>query len=69
MFFPTDTLPQLLQTVVRDLPLTPLIEALRTVSIDGLSITGTGPQLVLLGAWVVASFAIAGATFRFARSR
>ena len=68
VFFPTDTLPEALQTVVHYLPLTPLIEALRKVSLDGLSITDTGPQLLLLGAWVVASFLIARASFRFARA-
>jgi ABC-2 type transport system permease protein len=67
VFFPTDTLPQVLQTVVRYLPLTPLIEALRKVSLDGLSITATGPQLLLLAGWVLASFLIASRAFRFAR--
>jgi ABC-2 type transport system permease protein len=67
VFFPTDTLPEILQTVVRYLPLTPLIEALRAVTLEGQSITTTGPQLLLLGAWVVASFLIAGRMFRFAR--
>ena len=31
VFFPTETLPQVMQTAVRFLPLTPLIEALRTL--------------------------------------
>ena len=69
VFFPTDTLPSILQSVVAFLPLTPLIEALRTVSVDGLPITETGSQLLLLGAWVAASFAIAGVAFRFGGSR
>ncbi|HYH28350.1 MAG TPA: ABC transporter permease, partial [Actinomycetota bacterium] len=68
VFFPTDTLPQVMQTVVKYLPLTPLIEAMRKVSIDGLSITETGPQLLLLGGWVVVSFVIAARMFRFART-
>ncbi|MGH2682479.1 MAG: ABC transporter permease [Actinomycetota bacterium] len=68
VFFPTDTLPQVMQTVVKYLPLTPLIEALRKVSLEGLSITDTGPQLILLGAWGVASFALAAMNFRFART-
>jgi ABC-2 type transport system permease protein len=68
VFFPTDTLPEILQTIVRYLPLTPLIEALRAVTLEGQSITTTGPQLLLLGAWVVASFLIAGRMFRFARA-
>ena len=65
VFFPTDTLPGAMQTVVKYLPLTPLIEALRKVSIDGLSITDTGPQLALLGAWIVVSFGLASMRFRF----
>ncbi|MGH2545402.1 MAG: ABC transporter permease [Actinomycetota bacterium] len=69
VFFPTDTLPNILQSVVRFLPLTPLIDALRTVSLEGLSIAETGPQLLLLGSWVLASFAIAGVAFRFGGSR
>jgi ABC-2 type transport system permease protein len=65
VFFPTDTLPSIMQTVVKYLPLTPLIEALRKVSIDGLSITDTGPQLALLGIWIAVSFALAAMRFRF----
>ena len=65
VFFPTDTLPNIMQTIVKFLPLTPLIDALRTISIDGDSITQTGPELALLGAWVVVSFIIAGRLFRF----
>ncbi len=68
VFFPTDTLPRVMEEVVRFLPLTPLIEALRKVAIDGLSIASTGPQLAMLGAWVVVSFLIAGRMFRFARA-
>jgi ABC-2 type transport system permease protein len=69
VFFPTDTLPEVLQEVVRYLPLTPLIEALRKVSIEEQSITDTGPQLLLLGGWVVVSFLLANRMFRFAGLR
>ena len=68
VFFPTDTLPQVMQAIVKFLPLTPLIEALRKVSLEGLSIVDTGPQLLLLGVWGVVSFALAAMNFRFARS-
>ena len=68
VFFPTDTLPQVMQAIVKYLPLTPLIEALRKVSLEGLSIVDTGPQLLLLGVWGVVSFALAAMNFRFARS-
>ena len=68
VFFPTEDLPEVIQAVVRWLPLTPLLEALRTVSVDGLSITDTGPQLLLLGGWVIVSFVLATRMFRFARA-
>lgn len=67
VFFPTDTLPKFLEKAVQYLPLTPLIKALRKVAVDGLSITATGNQLALIGAWVVVSFLIANRTFRFAK--
>jgi ABC-2 type transport system permease protein len=69
VFFSTDTLPPIIRSVVEYLPLTPLIEALRKVAVDGLSITDTGPQLALLGAWTMVSFLIASLTFRFADER
>lgn len=68
VFFPTDTLPEIVQSVVAYLPLTPLIEALREVSLEGGSITDTVPQLLMLGVWVLVSFAIASRLFRFARA-
>lgn len=68
-FFPTDTLPKIMQTVVHYLPLTPLIEAMRTVAIDGRSITAAGSQLALLGGWVLVSFVLAAGMFRFAEAK
>ncbi|HEX2049579.1 MAG TPA: ABC transporter permease [Actinomycetota bacterium] len=68
VFFPTEGLPEVMQDVVAFLPLTPLLEALRTVSVDGESITATGPQLALLGVWAVVSFALASRLFRFDRA-
>jgi ABC-2 type transport system permease protein len=68
VFFPTDTLPQIVQSAVQYLPLTPLIEALRTVSLEGGSLADTGQQLAMLGAWVVGSFALASRLFRFERA-
>jgi ABC-2 type transport system permease protein len=64
-FFPTDTLPELMQAVVAFLPLTPLLEAMRIVAIEGDPITAASSELLLLGAWVLVSFAIASRLFRF----
>lgn len=68
VFFPTDTLPKVVQVVVRYLPLTPLIQALRAIANDGKSILDVGHQLALLGLWVVVSFLIASRTFRFSEA-
>ncbi|MBI4729840.1 MAG: ABC transporter permease [Acidobacteria bacterium] len=68
VFFPTETLPAAMRAVVRYLPLTPLIEALRTIANDGLPITAAGSQLALLGVWVLVSFLLANRAFRFARA-
>src|SRR3990172_1035585 len=64
-FFSTDTLPGWLREVVPYLPLTPLIDAMRKVAVDGLSITETGGELAILAAWVAVLFAVAARTFRF----
>jgi hypothetical protein len=42
---------------------------LRAVSVDGLAFMETGLQPLLLGTWVLASLAIAGATVRFGEAR
>lgn len=67
VFFAADTLPKVLQKLFAYLPLAPLIDALRKVANDGLSISATGSQLGLLGIWLVAAFALASLTFRFAK--
>ena len=64
-FFPTDSLPDVMQTIVAILPLTPLLEAMRIVAVDGEPITAASSQLLLLLVWVVVSFAIASRLFRF----
>lgn len=68
VFFSTDMLPEPLQTVVRYLPLTPLIDAMRMIANDGLSITDAGPQVGPLLVWVTGSFLLASRYFRFARA-
>lgn len=65
-FFETSTLPGWLQEVVRFLPLTPLIEAMRKVAVDGGSIAATGPEVLLLAIWPAVLVAVAARTFRFA---
>lgn len=66
VFFPSEMLPTVLATIVKFLPLTPLIVAMRKVAIDGDSLAACGPQLAALAVWVVVSFLIARTMFSFA---
>jgi len=64
-FFPTADLPAIIETVVRYLPLTPVMDAMRSVSLNAEPLAALGSQLLLIGAWLVVSFALAASTFRF----
>ena len=64
-FFSYERFPGWVLWPIRALPLTALNDALRAVFNDGLSIAGTWPQLLVLGVWGVAGYAIALKTFRW----
>ena len=64
-FFSTGTLPWVLPHAAHALPLTPMLDALREVAIDSGHLWDTGPQLGILGLWVIASALIASRVFRF----
>ncbi len=64
-FFPVSSLPEVMQTVVKVLPLTHMLDALRGVTIESESITEQWPSLLVLLAWAVVSFAVARVSFRF----
>ncbi|MBM3940110.1 MAG: ABC transporter permease [SAR202 cluster bacterium] len=64
-FFPTTLLPWVLPQVVRVLPLTPLLEAMREVAIDGGAPWNAPTALALLGAWMAVSSVVAIRLFKF----
>ena len=64
-FFPTTSLPGFLPEAVKLLPLTPMLDAMRQVSIDGVAIWQVWPELGLLTGWVVLSSVAAVKLFRF----
>ena len=64
-FFSTASLPWLLPYAALVLPLTPMLDALREVAINGAPLWETWPQLAALGAWAVATALIAVRVFRF----
>ena len=64
-FFSTATLPWVLPQAALALPLTPMLDALREVASDSGHLWDTGPQLGILGLWVIASAFIASRVFKF----
>ncbi len=64
VFFPTDQLPRFLGELVSYLPLAPLVEALRTVLLDGEPASAAWHQILLVGAWGLAMAALAVRSFR-----
>lgn len=67
VFFSTETLPKTVRTVVDNLPLSPIIESLRKVILNGDSISATSHQLYIVGAWIVGLFIVAILRFRLIR--
>ncbi|MDD5040663.1 MAG: ABC transporter permease [Patescibacteria group bacterium] len=65
VFFPSETLPKVIASVVKYLPLTPMIEALRKVSIDGSGLSAIYTQLAFMAGWIVLAFVLAWRIFKF----
>ena len=65
IFFSTDRFPDAVQPLLRLLPLTPLIHALRSVMLEGTSLLALGLDLTILLAWGGVTFALALRWFRW----
>ncbi|GBD10562.1 Inner membrane transport permease YbhS [bacterium HR23] len=65
VFFETSSLPKVLAVASQYLPLTPLLDALRGVLLEGKPFWAYPGELGILGAWVVISGALAVRFFRF----
>lgn len=64
-FFPRFEMPHWLQTITTYLPLTPVIDGLRFLTTEGKSLMQIGPQLGLIGIWLVVVYAIAFRVFKW----
>jgi len=64
-FFPRYIMPHWLQTVTTYLPLTPVIDGARLIATEGQNLTQLGPQLAVMGVWLVIVYAIAFRVFRW----
>ncbi|HTU19337.1 MAG TPA: ABC transporter permease [Gemmataceae bacterium] len=65
IFFSSERFPEAMQPFIKALPLTPLIDALRAVTLEGMSLPQLWPQLVILSSWAVGSFVLALRWFRW----
>ena len=64
-FFPIDSMPGWLQPVADLLPLTPLVDSMRAIALQGAGIFDIGSELALIGAWIFIGLGLARVTFRF----
>jgi ABC-2 type transport system permease protein len=64
-FFPTESLPRVVQQLARGLPLTHFYEALVSVMVEGNSITASGHHLLLVGLWALGCSAVSLKAFRW----
>ncbi len=64
-FFPRYLMPHWLQTISTYFPLTPVIDGARLLTTQGYSLAQIGPQIGLLGIWIVIIYLIAFKVFRW----
>ena len=65
VFFSSQRFPDLVQPVIKALPLTALIDALRANMLQGAGFAQMAPQAAVLGAWLVVCFGLALRLFRW----
>ena len=58
-------MPEWLQGITGFLPLTPIIDGLRMIMTEGATFMQLGPELALMGAWMVVIYAVAIKVFRW----
>jgi len=65
VFFSAQRFPDALQPVIKALPLTAVIDALRANMLQGASLAQVAPQIGILGVWLVVCFTLALKLFRW----
>lgn len=64
-FFPRYAMPDFLQRVTDYLPLSPVIDGVRLIATEGKSLFDIGPQLLIVGVWMIVIYIIAFRVFRW----
>lgn len=65
VFFPTFLMPLWLQNITQFIPLTPVINSLRLIITEGKTIFDLGPDLAVIGVWIIVVYFIAFRVFRW----
>jgi ABC-type polysaccharide/polyol phosphate export permease len=65
VFFSSERFPDVVQPIIKALPLTALNQALRGIMTEGRGLAGVALELAILAAWGLASFAVALKIFRW----
>ncbi len=63
VFFPTFLMPEFLQNITQFIPLTPVIDSIRLILTENASLLDLGPQLAVIGGWMVAIYLVAFKVF------
>jgi len=65
VFFPRFLMPETLQNVTEFIPLSPVVDGLRLILTEGKTIFELGPQLAIIGGWIVVIYFVAFKVFRW----
>lgn len=65
VFFSSSNFPNIVQPLIKALPLTAVNDALRANMLEGASLAGVSTQLIIIAAWLVVSFVAALKLFRW----
>ena len=65
VFFNAANFPDVMQPFIQALPLTAVVDALRATMLEGASLGALGPEILIIGIWMVVSFAVALKIFRW----
>jgi ABC-2 type transport system permease protein len=65
VFFPTFLMPDVLQKITQFIPLTPIVESVRRIITENASLLDLGPQLAVMGIWIVVIYIAAFKLFRW----
>jgi ABC-2 type transport system permease protein len=65
IWFPRALLPEWLQNITSFLPLTPVVDGIRAITVEGMSLLAVGPELAVMAGWMVVVYAVGVRMFRW----